>query len=348
MSESTPEQTRDLDSAPTPQPAQTERRPGSLSSKFAMLLSAIALIASGYLWYTLFYVKEDLMNTDVAGTIRQLDKELAQLRQELTENLADNALIKDTQETLKTAVEGVNKELGRNRTEWVLAETEQLLLIANHRLQLARDVTTAVTALRTADNHLKNLADPSLLPVRKILAQEIAQLESLGQPDIPGIALRLGALANTVERLPLAVDTLIRQTEMHASREDEKITDADEPPLTRQIWNDIRSLVRIQSSVQVQKPLLTPEQHYFLRQNLRLMLNSAQLALMQNNVDTYKQNITQAKQWVNDYFDNDTQVVQHAKIELDRLLAEKLLIEHPDISGSLKALRSGSSRKTGL
>lgn len=349
MTDSDPEQAQQEDhSSPTSTQTtdkQEVRQSGALSGRLALILSVIALIASGYIWYTLFYVKQDLLQTDIAGTAQRLNNEVGNIREEFATTSAEITSLRDTQDTLKDAINKVNNELGRNRAEWVLAETEQLLLIANHRLQLARDISTALSALRAADRHLHNLADPALLPVRKILLQEISQLESLGQPDVPGIALRLGTLANTVAELPLAVDTLFQRAEIQI-QQDGNTNDADEP-LTRQIWNDLRRLVRIQNNVQVQKPLLPPEQHYFLRQNLRLMLTGAQLALMQNDVDTYKQNITFAKQWINDYFDTNTQVVQHTDHELDRLLKENVVIDLPDISASLEALRKIASRKTG-
>ena len=112
------------------------------------------------------------------------------------------------------------------------------------------------------------------------------------------------------------------------------------------MWHDLVGLVRIRMNTEVQKPLLLPEQSYFLRENLRLMLYGAQLAALHGDTVTYQQNIRSAQAWIEDYFDIDAQAVGNTQQELERLINEKIVIEPPDISGSLNALRA-FMKKTG-
>ena len=90
---------------------------------------------------------------------------------------------------------------------------------------------------------------------------------------------------------------------------------------------------------------MPPEQDYFLRENLRLMLYGAQLAMLQGDTGTYTQNLKSARRWIGDYFDTETQVVTNMQEELQALLDEKIVVELPDVSASLGALRDIASKK---
>ncbi len=312
----------------------------SLSGGLALILSLIALVLSGYLWYMLSE-RQDLLGTDVTGQLAQLGREVNALEENRAAQEQRVTTLRETQDTLKAGFNKLAADVGRARREWVLAETEHLLLIANHRLQLGRDVDSALAALRAADRQLKDLAQPSLLPVRRMLARDIGALEAVDDADITGLALRLGDLADKVDRLPLIAQTQFKKAV------------ADEAPATetarrwddflREMWRDLKSLIRIRDDVEVRRPLLPPEQHYFLRENLRLMLLGAQLALLERNETTYQQNLRAASAWLKDYFDADTQVVANARQELDKMLATRINVQLPDISASLAELRKVSA-----
>lgn len=326
-------------------------RTGRMWAALAFIFSITALGTTGYLGY-IYYNKKDLFNTDVLGTLSRLQADTQQIqegRSAIEENLKgvgkELEEFKQVQDTLGTAVEKMVSDLGRNRSDWVLSETEQLLLIANHRLQLAHDIDTAVAALRAADRRLQQLADPSLLPVRKLLATEIVQLQALERADVPGIALKLGSLAKILGQLPLDVERRFRSSAPSAPSQEAAGETSTGWHVLSQMWHDLRGLVRIRKNTESQKPLLAPEQAYFLRENLRLMLYGAQLAVLQGNVTTYGQNIKSAQSWINDYFDTDSRAVMRFQEELQRLANAKIVIELPDISASLEALRAAESKK---
>ncbi|MFQ5760209.1 MAG: uroporphyrinogen-III C-methyltransferase [Acidiferrobacterales bacterium] len=321
---------------------------GRVWGVLALLVSLVALGAVGYGGY-IYYTKQDLFSTDVVADLNRLksDSERDEERQaevgksleSFQQRLAD---VKEVQDTLATAIDGLAEDLGRKRDDWALAETEQLLLIANYRLQLARDVETAVAALRAADGQLQKLADPSLLPVRKLIAGEITALQGLDRADVPGIALRLGSMASTLEQLPLHVERRFTTAAPVSGAVTAESTSLD---TLQQMWRDFLGLIRIRKTTKGQKPLLPPEQDYFLRENLRLMLYGAQLAVLQGDTTTYTQNIRSARRWISDYFDTETQVVTNMQEELQALLDEKITVELPDVSASLGALRDIASKK---
>ncbi len=326
-------------------------RTGRTWAALAFIFAVVALGASGYLAYV-YYSQQAPFNTDLRDMLSQLQADSRQIQESralIEKDLKDFGeklqKVEQVQDTLGKAVEKVVSDLGRERTDWILSETEQLLLIANHRLQLARDVDTAVTALRAADRRLQQLADPSLLPVRRLVASEIAQLQSLERADVPGIALTLGGLTKTLDKLPLAVERRMQPPALFAP-EEEAVKDAARVQRAfSRMWEDLRGLVRIRTNTDLQKPLLAPEQNYFLRENLRLLLYGTQLAVLQGDVSTYEQNLKSAQTWIDDYFDTDSRAVIGFREELQRLADEKILIELPDISASLEALRAATSKK---
>jgi uroporphyrin-3 C-methyltransferase len=328
-----------------------ESRRGNVRSGLALILATLALIASGYLWYTVLYENADLFSMDVVGALDRIESDYNQSQETLANNDKDIKALKETQDALRGSLEKINTDLARNRLEWALTETEQLLVIANNRLQLARDPHSALAALRAADRQLQALASPKLLPVRRELAREITLLESLDKTDISGITLRLATLADTVDHLPLAVDTRMHQYPEGKESGKENVTqvaaaDNGWRQMARSLWKDILTLVRIRNDVETQRQLLPPEQQYFLRENLRLMLFGAEQALLQGGVPTYQQNLKTALRFLKDYFDVNSPAVSAMQNEIGQLQTTKIATELPDISDSLTNLRRISGKRT--
>jgi uncharacterized protein HemX len=339
---------KDRETPATSQPPQTTppgthksaRASGtSLASGLALILSVVALLASAYLGYT-FIEKRGIYRADMFSRLDKLEDASERQQESQVLHTQQITTLTETQDTLQTGMDKVLNEFGKGRGDWLLAETEQLMMIANHRLQLAHDIHLALQALRAADRQLHQLANPRYLPVRKRVAEEIAQLESLESIDLPGMSLRLGSLGARIDQLPFTTDTKVSAEERaHANQLPENKSAA------REIWTDITSLIRIRRSSEMRKPLLPPEQQYFLRENLRLMLFGAQTALLQGDTATFEQNIKTADDWIRDYYDTSAPPVRAARAELDQMKKVRLSTRLPDISESLDMLRKLSGKK---
>jgi uncharacterized protein HemX len=320
-----------------PKKPEAPGRRGVLTGGLALILAAIALIGSAYLWYELLYKHEALFRTDIAGSVKGIEKDNRELRESLASLEEDLALIRENQDTIRTALDKVQNDLSRNRIEWALTETERLLLIANHRLQLARDTGSALSALRAADRQLALIANPNLVPIRREIAREIGVLEALEKTDVTGLALRLASLADTVERLPLSGPARPAPPAPASAAADKARESWRET--ARDLWSDLLSLVRIRHDGEARVPLLPPEQQYFLRENLRLAFYGAKLAILHGNGTIYRQNLLNARRWLKEHFDGQASAVSAALTEVEKLLEVKLAAELPDISASLEALR---------
>ncbi len=332
--------------------ASKQPKTGRVRSGLALIFAILALMASGYIWYTVLYQNADLFTMDIVGALDRIESNSNQTQETLATAEQDIKTLKETQDTIRASLEKINTDLVRNRFEWALTETEQLLVIANNRLQLARDTHSALAALHAADMQLQQLASPKLLPVRKELAREISQLESLERTDISGIALRLATMADAVDRLPLALDIRLHKesgitTPSKEGAAQVAVAGSGWRQTARSLWQDILSLVRIREDTESLRPLLPPEQQYFLRENLRLMLYGAQQALLQGSVLTYQQNLKTAQRLLKDYFDVNSQTIIAMQGEISKLQTTKVITDLPDISASLTTLRRLSGRRVG-
>lgn len=333
-----------------------ERPRSSFSARFSLLISLAALAVSGYLGYELLYKQQDLLTSDVPGSTRQLRTDVEKLKESSNTSQYDINRLKEDQKTLTEAMRQTSQHLGKSRVDWVMAETEQLMIIANQRLQLAGDLDTAATALEIADQRLRDLADPDLTPVRKILAKEIQSLKSAERADITGIALRLSSLSDSISSLPLSLE--FQQTIQSKAAPAEEKTTASEatPPVASQpkpgffaeLWADIMSVISIRTNVESYKPLLPPEKQYYLRENLRLLILGAQQAALRADRETYRNNLELAKKWAQEYFDTRSQAMAQLISEIDALSKANLASAKPQISESLSALRAVSRKKAGL
>lgn len=332
---------------PPPPPPTAPKKPArslspqSLSGGLALILASISLIITAYLWY-MAVEKQGLFDQDIVGKLEQLENATGSLERGAASNEQDIQLLQETQDTLRNAVDKLSADLGKSRTAWMLAEAEELMIIANHRLHLARNIRLALAALQAADGQLKQLTDPNLLPVRKILAEEISRLESLERVDIPGLALKIHGLVSMIDQLPLAQGMQFKRTEadpVAGTRSN------NWRQFAREVWHDFFNLVRIRNSNETRKPLLPPEQQYFLRENLRLMLYGAQLAILERDEAVYKQNLNAARQWIGEYYDTNAQIVATVQNDIDKLTKVSVKSDLPDISASLQALRKAASKK---
>jgi len=291
--------------------------------------------------------------------------QIAALQQDFAKRLADTddivkenrAIVKDTQEAVREAqvklgllesrlaesqnqqiaLETLYQELSRNRDEWALAEVEQMLNIAGQQLQLAGNVKAALIALQTADARLQRINRPQLIPLRKIINKDIERLKVVPYVDTVAISVRLDNLIAAVDSLPLAMDVRPRSDQSGAEKQTAQSAWLE---FAREIWQDMKQLVRIRKTAEQEIPLLAPNQVFFLRENLKLRLLSARLALLLHDETSFKSDIIAAQEWLTRYYDNSAKVTMVTLNSLRQLQENRISIELPDISASLDAARN--------
>jgi uroporphyrin-3 C-methyltransferase len=244
----------------------------------------------------------------------------------------------------RLALESLYQELARNRDEWVLAEIEQLLIAANQQLQLAGNVRSALIALEAADKRLAQADRPGLLSLRRVISRDIERLKTAPALDVPGLTLKLDNLIASVDSLPLAAEQRPRETV-----EARPGTGGTWDRFAREVLVDLREMLRIRVADSREVPLLAPEQAFFLRENLKLKLLSARLALLSRNEPGFRADARTAEQWLGQHFDPKVRTVANAQGLLRQLAASDLTVQLPDIGESLQAVRTqAAGRRSGL
>ena len=241
------------------------------------------------------------------------------------------------------ALQSLYDEMARGREEATLLEVEQAITLAAQQLQLAGNVAVAALALQTADSRLARLDRPLYLPLRTALAKDMARLNSLPFVDVPGLSLRLEDVIIAVDKFPLGA--LGRPAEVAAMPAEPLVGGAWWQQAGREIWQEVKGLVRIQRFDQADQPLLAPVQSFFLRENLKLRLLNARLALLARDYGTFRNELKTAQDWLQRYFASDDKAVKAAQLSLQQLLAADLSIALPTLNDSHAALRELRNRK---
>jgi uroporphyrin-3 C-methyltransferase len=214
---------------------------------------------------------------------------------------------------------------------------ERLLLEANDRIQLAGDAQAAAVALGLAQDHLGQLDDPRLLPLRKQIAEERAALKAVPTVDLQGAALSLIALGSRLPKLALRVDV---PDHFGARAADPAQQVQDHSGVWAKIRAAFSSLAVLRRSDRVDQRLLSPEQAALVGEVLALRLDSARLALMHAQTPLFRADLKAVAEWLTLYYRDDDPEVRAAQAEIARLATLELAPPLPDITPSLTLLRS--------
>jgi uroporphyrin-3 C-methyltransferase len=239
----------------------------------------------------------------------------------------------------QAALDAMVQEFTRNRDERLLAEIEQALNTAAQQLQLAGNVEAALIALQGAEARLGAAGRAQFLPLRKVIAQDIERLKALPMADVAGIALRIEGVVRAVDGMPLAFEAKPRVEPARESFVPAAAAGYWET-LLGELWRELKSLIRVERLDQPSPALLSPTHAFFLRENLKLRLVNARLALLQRDGKSFRQDVQQAQAWLEQYFDSRAKPVQTALATLRQLAAADVGRELPTLQESLTTLRN--------
>lgn len=320
-------------------------RPHAAVAWAALALAAVALLATlGFAWHS--HDRGQQLELQLARRIGDFD---AASREARTAAKAANEALVDLQTRLLTletrasetqsqqlALTAMYQELARSQDERVAADVEQTLLLAQQQLQLAGNVRAALIGLEAAETRLAQLNKPQFASLRSTLAKDMARLKLLPAADIEGNSARLEVLILGVERLKPESDT---EPRLPATRSIGIGTVDTLAKFSKEAWNEFKDLVRIRRLDHPELPLLTPSQNYFLRQNLKLRLLAARLALLQRDETSFRTDITAARDWTNRYFSRQDEASKAFAASLEELLRAPVALKDAQISASLQAVR---------
>jgi uroporphyrin-3 C-methyltransferase len=238
------------------------------------------------------------------------------------------------------ALEAMYQELSSTRDERVLAEVEQAVVIAMQQLQFAGNVEAALSALQGADARLARSAQPQFMPARRLIARDIERLKATPGANITGLSLKIESVVAAVDGLPLAYEQRPKADTAKPSPPARPASADYWRELGADLWRELRQLVRIERIDQGDPALLAPNQSFFLRENLKLRLLNARLALLQRDGKTFREEIRQSREQLDRYFDARAKPVQAAQSTLGTLATTDVSFDLPGLAETLTALRN--------
>ncbi|WP_374363619.1 uroporphyrinogen-III C-methyltransferase [Pseudoduganella danionis] len=298
--------------------------------------------------------KGDASNAETGAlvrTVQETSKEL-QAKVSLLESKQQEA------QSQQLALEQLYQDLSKNRDEWALTEIEQVLSTASQQLQLAGNVPGALIALQNADRSLSRSDKPQFISIRRAIAKDTERLKALPNVDSVGLALRLDNVIAQVDTLPMLADekpTLPAAPEKKVAtkaggKDGKADASATSPWLqsaqaiwqgwSSEMWTDVRQLIRVRSVETPDALMLSPTQAYFLRENLKLRLLNARMALLSRNEAAFRADLIAAQEALTKYFDVRAKSTQTVQAMLRQVQGNNLTIELPTLSDSLNAVRN--------
>jgi uroporphyrin-III C-methyltransferase len=243
----------------------------------------------------------------------------------------------------RVALEEMYRELARAPDDWLLAEVEQTLNIASRELTLAGNVRAALIALQTADQRLARADKLQVVQLRRAITQDMERLKAVPIVDTQGVSVKLDTLMSQTATLPL----MLPDTLSAAEREAKPANDGDNMLVrfSKDLWFEMKQLVRIRKLEGNDIALLSPQQSYFVRENLKLRLLSARTALIARDEANYKEDLKLAREMMAKYFDPKAKVNVNAIAMLKQLAESPVSIATPDITTSLTAIRAARAAR---
>jgi uroporphyrin-3 C-methyltransferase/uroporphyrinogen III methyltransferase/synthase len=344
-------------------PARTEGLLAAVQRPLPAAVIALAVLLAAQAWST--HSRINSLRADMAHSLQKGNAtaaETAQLARDVAEQAKELQVKVGVLESRQTeaqsqqlALEQMYQDLSKNRDEWALAEIEQVLSTASQQLQLAGNVQGALIALANADRSLSRSDKPQFITIRRAIAKDTDKLKALPAVDVAGVALRLDNVIAQVDTLPMLADEKPAQPAAPSRpRFPARAAHAAAPqPLTvgerltqtwrnwsAEMWDDIRQLIRVRSVDTPDALMLSPNESFFVRENLKLRLLNARLALLSRNQSSFSDDLNTAQETLLKYFDTRARTTQSAQGALRQVQANNLAIDMPDLADSLNAVRN--------
>jgi uroporphyrin-III C-methyltransferase len=313
---------------------------------FSTLAIVIFICAFGYGYFQLAKINVSLaqmitdlqkrtasMQDDTVGLQKSIDnlKSAAQKSQELSAQ----------QEQLVSEWRSAQKG---DLDKWHVAEAQYLVKLANDHVQFTHNISMALTLLQRADQVLANLQDPGLLDIRKSLAADIANLQVMSQIDVTNLYLRLTALNNQLDQLPLPINPLKTDTTQGDISTNPGSTN---PGSTKSgltwwqagldhSWQALKQIVVVRYNGSNTLPLVLPEEKIFLYQNLHAQMENAMWAVLHRNAEVYQASLARAMAWIQRYFAQEAPETKAMLQNLQELRKETIQPPVVNLSATLQ------------
>ena len=318
------------------------------------VLAAAAFVSGGLLWQKLSGIQEQLARQSHDTSEQAIEaKAAAKQAQELARDTAAQLALTNNKlnevALQRSQLEELMQSLSRSRDENLVVDIDSAIRLAQQQAQLTGSVQPLLSALRSAEARLLKVSQPRLAPLQRALTRDIERVKTASVTDTPGLLIRLDELARWVDDLPLINAVTVPESKPVAdtaattSSWARAVSASWWEGVLLAVWEDVRSLVRVSRIDRPEAGLLAPEQSYFLRENLKLRLLNARLALLTRHHEAARQDLAQVQRDLERYFDVGSRRGLAAQAALRQVLADSKQVELPRIDETLAALTTAAA-----
>jgi len=320
-----------------------------------------ALLVSGLLWKRLSDIQEQLARQSAdSGAVAVEARTLARQAQEMARETAARQAVSDNKlaevAMQRAQLEELMQSLSRSRDENLVVDIEASLRLAQQQSQLTLSPEPLLAALRAADYRLARVSQPRLARVRAGITRDIDRIKAAAVTDVPSLLLRMDELARTLEEVPVAnavgpgagaASAASALPTASAPARSASASASASAGGTGQAWwmqwlanvrEEARGLLRVSRIDQPDASLVSPEQSFFLRENLKLKLLNARLSLLARQTDLARADLATVAQALGRYFDPNSRKTQAALAALQQMQAQLRNLDLPRIDETLALL----------
>ncbi len=260
-------------------------------------------------------------------------------------------------------IEELIQSLSRSRDENLVVDIDSALRVAMQQSALTGSAEPLVTTLKQSDERLARYSQPRLEGVRRAIARDLDRVKAMGVMDLAALTIKLDEAVRMIDELPLLSQVEPRKEAPRpqaaasappASQRSASAAEAGTPDwllpwlerwdaLAGRVWGEARSLVRVTRIEHPEAMLLAPEQAYFLRENLKLRLLNARLALLSRQFDTAQGDLQGAQNALERYFDRSSRRTQLATELIRRVALQARQVGLPRPDHTLAALSTAAA-----
>ncbi len=358
MNDETPSALQPPEPAAAPMPPPAPAAPAAVapagaapvppSTIVAWLLAAVALTMSVLLWQKLSSMQEQLARQSAEAGSRAVEaRTLARRAEETVRDTAAKVAILDTRmgdlSAYRAQLDDMMQSVARTRDENLAVDLEAALNVAQDQTQLTGRIEPLLAALRTADRRVARSGDPRLASVGRAVARDLERVKEANIPDTAGLLARIDQLLRQIDELPAGNDVAHIRSQKPLRDTSREAATGWWAKMGQAVLDEAGKLLRVSSIERPDASMMSPEQVFFLRENLKLRLQGARLAILARQYEAARADLMAAQVALGAYFDPASRRTQAAATLLQQIQTSTKSAELPRVDETLIALGTAAA-----
>ncbi len=330
-------------------------RSSSLGNIVSVLIGLVAVVMASYSVFVVYQQEQASKLKDAANA--NLEQQIATIRgtleqQRLATESADKEIeerllvqLQDQQKTVQematevsASLADVAQDIGTSGEDWLLAEVEYLIRLGSQRVMMEADPEGAIALYEAADTIVRDAEGVVAFELRQALAADIVSLKGVSDLDVDGLFVKISALINQIDLLKHRQLQYIAVENADPVEEPQNLL-ARLVQFAASAGDRLSGLVDYRTEGGVVTPILPPKEEYYLRQNLVMKLQLAQLGLLRSDQRIFSASLQETSEWIDRYFDREDGTTKAVQETISAISLVDIEREMPDVSASLREVR---------